>query len=107
MWNWLDYGALILGAVAVTAALGLLAVRFLQAWRNLKRLRRHVGKELDRLATLVEATAEKRASATDTRRLDEGFAALRLTLARFAVLRGALDEVGDTVGRFTAFYPRK
>jgi uncharacterized membrane protein YcjF (UPF0283 family) len=107
MWNWLDYGALIVGAVAVAAALVLLAVRLLQAWRSLKRLRRHLGKELDRLATLAEAAAEKTASATDTRRLDESLAALRETLARFAVLRGALEEVGETVGRVTAFVPRK
>jgi hypothetical protein len=107
MWNWLDYGALIGGGIAIVAPLVLLAVRILQAWRDLKRLRRHVGKELDRLATLAEAAADKAARATDTRRLEESLAHLRLTLARFAVLRGALEEVGETVGRFTAFYPRK
>jgi len=107
MWNWLVYAALIAGVVAILGALALLAVRALQAWRSFKRLRRHVAKELDRLADLGEATADKVARATDTEELDRSLASLRLSLAQLAVLREALDEVSDTVGSVTAFVPQK
>ncbi len=107
MWNWLIYAALIAGALAIVGALALLAVRALQAWRSFKRLRRHVAKELDLLADLGEATADKIARASDTKELDRSLASLRVSLARLAVLREALDEVSDTVGRVTAFAPRK
>ena len=107
MWNWLVYAALIAGALAVLWALALLAVRALQAWRSFKRLRRHVARELDRLADLGEATADKMARASDRQELDRSLAALRISLARLAVLREALDEVSDTVGSVTAFVPQK
>jgi len=107
MWNWLVYAALIAGALAILGALALLAVRALQAWRSFKRLRRHVARELDRLADLGEATADKVARATDTEELDRSLASLRVSLAQLAVLREALDEVSDTIGSVTAFVPQK
>jgi len=107
MWNWLVYAALIAGALAILGALALLAVRALQAWRSFKRLRRHVAKELDRLADLGEAAADKVARATNTEELDRSLASLRASLAQLAVLREALDEVSDTVGSVTAFVPQK
>ena len=107
MWNWLVYAALIAGALAILGALALLAVRALQAWRSFKRLRRHVAKELDRLADLGEETAAKAERATDKEALDRSLASLRVSLARLAVLREALDEVSDTVGSVTAFVPQK
>jgi hypothetical protein len=107
MWNWLIYAALGIGALAILGALALLAVRALQAWRSFKRLRRHVARELDRLADLGEATADKVARATDTEELDRSLASLRISLAQLAVLREALDEVSDTIGSVTAFVPQK
>jgi hypothetical protein len=107
MWNWLIYAALGIGALAILGALALLAVRALQAWRSFKRLRRHVARELDRLADLGEATADKVARATDTEELDRSLASLRVSLAQLAVLREALDEVSDTIGSVTAFVPQK
>jgi hypothetical protein len=107
MWNWLIYAALIAGALAILGALALLAVRALQAWRSLKRLRRYVARELDRLADLGEATADKVARATDTEELDRSLASLRVSLAQLAVLREALDGVSDTIGSVTAFVPQK
>ncbi len=86
------YAALIAGTLAVFVALGFLAVRVLQGWRALKRLRRHLGKELERLADLGEATADKVAAASDTAALDSSVARLRVSLARLAILRAALDE---------------
>ncbi len=84
--NWLIYLALILSVFAVAGALAFAAVRALQAWRALKRLRRHLAKEQGRLTDLGERTAENAARATDTSELDEATA---------------------TFGRLTAFYPRK
>ena len=80
---------------------------FLQAWRALKRLRRHLAKELARLADLAEQTADKVGAATDTAELTESLARLRVTLRRFALLREALDETTAAFARVTAVYPRK
>lgn len=103
MWNWAIYGALIVSALAVTGALVLLAVRLLKGWRDVKRLRRHVFRDLDRLFARVETFAEKAAAASDTSRLESAFARLRHSLARLAVLRDAFDEATA----LTALIPRK
>ena len=107
MWNWLIYAALLAGALAIFAALLFLAVRILEAWRDFKRLRRHVAKELDRLADAGERLADSAARASDTTRLEQRVDHLRATLARYAVLREAIDEVTGTFGRVTAFIPSK
>ena len=107
MWNWLIYAALVAGALATFAALLFLAVRILEAWRDFKRLRRHVAKELDRLADAGERLADSTARASDTTRLDERVGHLRATLARYAVLQEAIGEVTGMIGRVTAFIPSK
>jgi hypothetical protein len=105
--DWAIYAAHAVGFLAVAAGLGFLVVRVLDAWRAFKRLRRHLGRELDRLADLGERTAENAARATDTSELDASLARLRIALARFALLREAIDEATGTFGRFAAVYPRK
>jgi hypothetical protein len=105
--TWTVYGSLVAAALAIAAATAFLAVRVLDAWRSLGRLRRHLGTELARLADLGEATVEKTAAASDTARLDAELARLHVTLARFAVLRASADEVRDAFSRVTAVYPRK
>jgi hypothetical protein len=105
--DWTIWTALIVGALAELAALGFLGVRILQGRRTLKRFRRHLGKELGRLADAGERTADAAARATDTTELDESLGRLRVTLARFAVLREAIDEATGAVGRLAAVYPRK
>jgi uncharacterized membrane protein YcjF (UPF0283 family) len=105
--DWAIYAALAVGFVAVTAGLVFLVVRLLEAWRAFKRLRRHVGRELERLADLGERTTEGVARALDTSELDASLARLRVALARFALLREAIDEATGTFGRFAAVYPRK
>jgi uncharacterized membrane protein YcjF (UPF0283 family) len=105
--DWTIWTALIVGALAVLAALGYLGVRILQGWRTLKRFRRHLGKELAQLADAGERTAETAARATDTTELDRSLSRLRITLSRFAVLREALDEATGAIGRLAAVYPRK
>jgi hypothetical protein len=105
--NWVVYAALILGFLAVAAGLVFLGVRLLEAWRAFKRLRRHLARELERLADLGERTAERAARALDTSELDASVARLRVALARFALLREAIDEATGTFGRVAAVYPRK
>jgi hypothetical protein len=105
--TWTIWTGLAAGGIAVLAALGYLVVRVLQGWRTVKRFRRHLAKELDRLADAAERTAEATGRATDTTELDASLGRLRGTLARFAVLREALDEATGAFGRVTALYPRK
>jgi hypothetical protein len=105
--DWAIYAALAVGVLAVAGGLVFLAVRALEAWRAFKRLRRHLGRELERLADLGERTAESAARATDTSELDASLARLRVALARFALLREAIDEATGTFGRVAAVYPRK
>jgi hypothetical protein len=105
--DWTIYGALIGAFLAVVGAAAFLGVRVLQGWRALKRLRRHVGRELHRLADLGEQTSESLAHASDQTELAGSLARLRVALARFAVLRTALDEATATFGRIAAVYPRK
>jgi hypothetical protein len=107
VWNWAIYGALIVGFLAATGALALLLVRALEAWRAFKRLRRGIGRELERLADLGEVTADKLGAATDTAKLEPSLAQLRVDLARFAVLRQALDEAQDAFRRIAWIYPSK
>jgi ATP/maltotriose-dependent transcriptional regulator MalT len=105
--TWTIYLALGAGFLAVAGATVFLVVRVLEAWRALKRLRRHLGKELDRVVTLAEQTAESAARASDQTTLEQSLSRLRAALAQLAVLRGAVDEATATFGRFTALYPRK
>ena len=105
--NWAVYGSLIAGFLAVSGAIAFVVVRILQGRRTLKRFRRQMAKELARLAALGEQTVERVETVTDNAQLDESLGRLRITLARFAVLRAALDEATDGFTRVTAVYPRK
>ena len=107
MWDWAIWGALIFAALAGTAAFALLVKRALGAWRDVKDARRDVVRRLDDLAARVEATAERVAAAGETEELQESVGRLRVSLAQLAVLRAALDDAHDTVGRVTAYLPRK
>jgi len=103
MWDWLDYGALIAGALTILGGLALVAVRVLQAWRSFKRLRRHVFRDLDRLAEKMEAALDRVDSVSDTGELQRSLASLQTSLARLALLREAFAEATS----FTALIPRK
>jgi hypothetical protein len=107
MWDWAIWGALIAAGVAGSAALALVALRVRQAWSGLKAVRRDVTGRLGDLAAAGEVTAEKALGAGDTFELQERLGRLRVSLARLAVLRAAIDEVEDTFGRVTAVIPRK
>ncbi len=95
MWDWAIWGALVAGALAVGGATAFLAVRALEAWRRLKRLRRRVAGGLEALASAGEKTAERAAAAADTTQLERSLGRLRGSLAQLAVLRRALEDVQD------------
>ena len=103
MWDWLIYAALIIGALATFGGLALLVVRALQAWRSFRRLRRHVFRELDKVAEKAEATVDKLESVSETDELDRSVASLRRSLAQLSLLRAAWDEATA----FRALVPRK
>jgi hypothetical protein len=105
--NWAIYGALIAGFLAGAGAIAYLVARTLEAWRAMKRLRAGLGRELLRIADLGDATADKIGAATDTEHLESSLSQLRVDLARFAVLRRAIDEAQETFTRFALVYPRK
>jgi predicted nuclease with TOPRIM domain len=107
MWNWAIWGALILAMPAGIGALALLAVRSLQAWRDVKKSRRDIVRRLGDLQAKGEATAHKVAAAGDSAEVQESLDRLQVSLARLAVLRAALDDAQVTFGRVTALVPRK
>jgi 3-hydroxyacyl-CoA dehydrogenase len=103
--DWTVYGALIAGFLAFCGGIAFLAVRILDVWRSVKRLRRHAAKELDRLTELGDRAAEK--AEWDADALTKSLSRLRVSLARLAVLTAAFDEATAVVTRFTAVYARK
>jgi hypothetical protein len=107
MWDWAVWAALILAGLAGIAALVLLAMRALRAWRAFRATRAAILGGLDDFAAKAQAVSDKVATAGDTAELQDSLARLRLSLARFAVLRAALDEAQDTFGRMVAVVPRK
>ena len=97
--DWVVLAALVVGILAVVAAGVRLGRSALAGWRTFKRLRGSVFVELDRLAAATATSAEKAEHAADLSRLDESLARLHATVRRFNVLREAMDEVSDAVGR--------
>ena len=105
--GWVVLGALVIGILAVVAAGVRLGRSALAGWRTFKRLRGSVFAELDRLAAATAASAEKAEQAADLSRLDESLARLHVTVRRFNVLREAMDEATDAVGRVRSVYRRR
>ena len=105
--DWAVYAALIAAGLAVVAAAAFVVVRSLQAWRDFKRFRRQLGRELGHLSDAGERTAAAAERVGDSAELNASIGRLRRSLGRLALLRSALDEATGTVTRFTALYPRK
>ena len=105
--DWAVYGALIAAFLAIAASAALLAVRVLQGWRTLKRFRRHLARALEQLAERADHTGEIVERISDQRELESALARLRVALAQSGVLRAAVGEVTDSLGRVAAVYPRK
>jgi len=100
--------ALAVGVVAPAAGLVSLVRAGLRAWRDLRGFGRALSAALADLATRLERFAE-RAGATPSRSadLEASSERLRASLARFAVLRAAVDDVTAAARLVTVFYPRK
>ena len=99
-----------LAVALVLPAIGIVLVvrRGLALWRDLKRGGKALSDGLDSLAQRVERTsAAAEGLGAVTGRAEPSAARLHVSLARLAVLRAALDDVRDSVGRVTAVYPRK
>jgi pilus assembly protein TadC len=104
---WVVWAGLAVLIGAFVAGGTFVAVRALEAWRTLRATQ---AEALDRLAEAGERAAdvaEKAATVTESPELDRTLERLRESLRRFNILRSALAEATDAVGRVTAVYPRK
>ncbi len=101
---WAVWTGLAIALLAV--ALGALRVarEALGAFRSYGRLRRETGAALDALVSSTERLAEQPDAAA---KLEPALARLARSRAQLSVLLAAVDEVRDSVGRVTAFVPRK
>jgi hypothetical protein len=108
MWDWAIWAALVVSALAGLAAFALLVVRVLRAWRDLQGTGREVLRRLDDFSRAAEAVSGKLAAAGEaTAELQRSRERLRVSLAKLAVLRAALDEVDGAVARAAANLPQK
>ena len=99
--DWLIYGALVASGVALALTAARLVTQVMRTWREFKRTRRKLVKELDRLSASAAAAAEKiAATEAGSARVEESLARLRVSLARLKVLTDALDEMEATFGRY-------
>jgi len=108
MWDWAIWAALIIVVVTGIAAFTRLLQQSLKAWRAFKDVGRDVIHRLDDFTARAEQVAERVAAADDgTVEMQESLGRLRVSLARLAVLRDAIDEVDHLFGRVAAELPRK
>ena len=108
MWEWAIWAALILVAGAGTAALALLVQRSLKAWRALRDTGGAILSGLDDFTAKAEAVADRIAAADNgSAEVQESLGRLRVSLARLAVLRAAIDDVDHMFGRVAAEVPHK
>ena len=97
--------ALGIGVVASTAGLVVAARAGLGAWRAFRGSLRAASDALAELSTKLERLADS--APTHGPQLQKSSARLSTSLARFAVLRSALDEATDAVAPLRLLYPRK
>ena len=108
VWDWAIWAALIIVVVTGISALTLLVRRSLTAWRAFKDIGGQILRRLDEFTAKAEEVADKIAAAdSGTAEAQESLARLRVSLARLAVLRDAIDEVDRLFGRVAAELPRK
>jgi len=108
MWDWAIWAALILVVAAGIASLTLLVQRSLQAWRACRDTGGEMLRRLDDFTAKAEAVAHKVEAADDgSVEVQESLGRLRVSLARLAVLREAIDEADHLFGGIAAAVPRK
>ncbi|TML57383.1 MAG: hypothetical protein E6G22_15750 [Actinobacteria bacterium] len=96
-----------LGVAVVAATVGLVVAgrAGLDAWRTFRGSMRAVSEALADLTEKLERLADS--TPTHGPQLERSRARLTVSLARFAVLRSALDEATDAVAPLRLLYPRK
>ena len=100
--------ALAVAVVLSTASLIYVTLNALEAFRRFKRLGRNVGGELDRVtATIAQIERHLELAAESGSRLEESLTRLRMSRAQLAVLTTAVADVRASIGRVTAFVPRR
>jgi hypothetical protein len=104
----LVWASLALSIVLVTIGAVVVFRRGLALWRDLKRAGNGLADGIDRLSDSLERMSARAGTMDEaTQRLDPSLARLRSSTAELAVLRAAVQDVQDAVGRVTAVYPRK
>ena len=100
--------ALAVAVVLTVASLVYVTLNALELFRAFKRLSRNVGAELDRVsATTAQIGRHLELAAESGSRLEESLARLRMSRAQLAVLTTAVADVRASIGRVTAFVPRR
>jgi hypothetical protein len=96
-----------LGIAVVAVAVGIVAAgrAGLRAWRAFRSSMRAASDALADLSTKLERLADS--APTHGPQLERSRARLDVSLARFAILRSALDEATDAVAPLRLLYPRK
>jgi len=99
---WIALGVFV---VASTAGLVVAARAGLNAWRTFRGAAVAASDALVDLTAKLERLAES--APTHGPQLERSSGRLKVSLARFAVLRSALDEATDAVAPLRLLYPRK
>jgi hypothetical protein len=99
---WIALGVFV---VASTAGLVVAGRAGLHAWRTFRSSMRAASDALADLSTKLERLADS--APTHGPQLERSRARLDVSLARFAVLRSALDEASDVADPLRLIYPRK
>jgi ABC-type transporter Mla subunit MlaD len=97
--------ALAVGVVAATTGLVVAVRASLHAWRAFRGSMRAASDALADLSAKLERLADS--APTHGPQLERSRARLEVSLARFAILRSALDEATDAVAPLRLLYPRK
>jgi len=100
--------ALLLLLLSSTVGSVFVFLRFRRFWRTFKSFVSTLDGTFQQLNASVERlSGNAEAFGSETPKLEASLARLRRSLARVAVLRAAVQDAQDSLGRLTAVYPRK
>jgi hypothetical protein len=97
--------ALLVGLLAVIAAIALVVVRAVELWRTTRAFFGAVGTAADDLGRRADALASREPA--DFQRLEPALDRLRRSSAQLAVLRNELKRVREQASAALVLYPRK
>jgi hypothetical protein len=100
--------ALFLLLLATTVGSVYVFLRFRRFWRTFKSFVSALDGTFQSLSrSLEQLSGNAEAFGSETPKIEASLKQLRRSLARAAVLRAAVQDAQDAVGRLTAVYPRK